>query len=76
MGTLRQGDGTMKTKEEEGGGHSEILAVPQAGEGTEITTPISSPDPFFFVVWKLLDMMTKFIGLGLGQNGLGEPQNF
>ena len=53
-------------------GTVEILAVPQAGEGTEITTPISSSDAFFVVVWKLLGMMTKFLGLGLGQNGPGD----
>lgn len=29
MGTLREGDGTMKTKEEEGGGHSESLLCPR-----------------------------------------------
>lgn len=27
---------------------------------------------FFVVVWKLLGMMTKFLGLGLGQNGPGD----
>ena len=27
---------------------------------------------FVVVVWKLLGMITKFLGLGLGQNGPGD----
>lgn len=46
MGILKGGDGTIKTKEEEGGGQGRNLGYVSGWQGMEITTLISSSDSF------------------------------
>lgn len=46
MGILKGGDGTIKTKEEEGGGQGRNLGYVSGWQGMEITTLIPSSDSF------------------------------
>ena len=50
MGSLIGGDGTIRQRKRREMGKVEILAVLQAGGGTEITTPFSSSDPFLLLL--------------------------
>ena len=57
-------------------GTVEILAVPQAGEGTEITTPISSSDAFCCCCVEVIGHDDKVSWSGSWTKWSWGPQNF